>query len=167
MQLGSIRPRFSFTVPGRVEDRIAELKKHADRPEQRCRCRVLGHHADLTVIEADRHRWSPCLMLEFEQEGDFIRAHGLIGPHPNLWTLFAFVNITNALLLAVALMWGFSQWFIDARPLAFLVALGCGALFPVMYAASQAGQRFAREQTHHLLDVVELSFGVRVREDPE
>lgn len=160
MEITAIRPRFFFDAPGAADDLIAKVSSGAALPERRCVCRVVGRHLDITVIREDRHRWSPCLSLELDQEESGVHVRGMIGPHPDVWTLFAFAYFSLAILLLIALTSAFAQYTLDRSPWALYAALACAVLLVVTYAASLLGRRLASEQTRYLMGVLEEILGV-------
>ncbi|MHC5114070.1 MAG: hypothetical protein ACYTGP_06540 [Planctomycetota bacterium] len=155
MSLGPVRPRFSVTVPGTAAELIERLEAAVARPESRCVSRTLGSHVDITVVREDRHRWSPCIQLELRDGEEGATVDGLIGPHPNVWTLFAFINITILSAMAFGLMTGLAQLWLEQYAWAMWTLPGGVILLAAMYFASQAGQRFAAEQSRHLVRLVE------------
>lgn len=164
MSLGPIRPRFRLTIPGRVEEVIARVQSVADKPESRCVSRVVDNHVDITVVREDRHRWSPCVQLEFravEASDRETIVDGLVGPHPNLWTMFACINMTIALVVVFGLMMGVSQLSLGNNAWGMWTVLGGVILLGVMYGASQIGQRLAAEQTRLLTSLVEDALGAK------
>ena len=144
-----------MTVTGQVDEQIALVETAVARPGSGCVSRVLGRHIDLTVIKEVRHRWSPCMQLEFHQDDDKTVINGLVGPHPNTWTLFAFVNITLALLASFGLMMGFVQLGLGRSMWAFWIVLGAVVAFVGMYIVSQIGRRFAADQSQMLGSLLE------------
>ncbi|MHC5027664.1 MAG: hypothetical protein ACYTGR_12995, partial [Planctomycetota bacterium] len=136
MSLGPIRPRFRMIIPGEVDERIALVLAAAARPERRCVSRVVGNHVDITVVPEDRHRWSPCVQLEFRQSGADTIVDGLVGPHPNMWTLFAFVYITIIVAVGFGLMLGLAQLSLGQPAWGLWTVLGGAVLLGGMYVTS-------------------------------
>ena len=85
--------------------------------------------------------------------------HGLIGPHPNNWTLYAFLYITIGCLTFFGSIFGCVQWLLDMPAWALWALPGGILLSALMYALSQAGQRLAEEQTRHLHRLVREALG--------
>ncbi len=157
MLLRPVRPRFRLDIDGTIEDAIALVSAAARTPEKRCVFRVLGNHVDITVSPEDRHRWSPCIQLEFSgsEEGDGrIAVNGLVGPHPNVWTLYAFANICIAVLVCIGVMLGAVQLSLDQHPWGMWGAAAALFIMILLYLTSQIGQRCAADQTRMLLDLV-------------
>ena len=161
MALGPVRPRFTMSLPKSTAHHVAALESATSEQDSGCEIRVLGDHVDVRVVEEDRHRWSPCVQLEFESGEDGTLVRGLIGPNPNVWTMFAFINIAILLGAILGLIFGLAQLFIDQHPSALWSLPVAALLFGVTYAVSQVGQRCAAEQTRHLMSVVENTLGHR------
>lgn len=162
MSFGAVRPRFHFAVDDDVDATIQRLESHVSRPESRCVSRVLGNHVDITVAKEDRHRWSPCVQLDVRAVGDGRSdVVGLIGPHPNTWTLFAFINITILVAAAFGGMLALSQMMLNQSPWGMWAVAGGVLGLVCMYVLSQMGRRFAAEQTVQLMRLVEDACGVQ------
>lgn len=161
MPLGPIRPRFVIIVPGSVEEAVRRVRDAAEEPGGGCVSRVLGRHVDITVDRALRRRWSPCVQMEFDAADDQTTVHGLIGPHPNTWTLYAFININIVLVMFFGLGFAIVQMSLSQRPWALWIA---GAGIPAlgaMYLLSQLGRRRAADQTRLLMALVERALGAQ------
>ncbi|MBT8485927.1 MAG: hypothetical protein HKO59_14905 [Phycisphaerales bacterium] len=159
MSLGPIRPRFKMVVPGTVDEQIALVAAAVARQNSRCVSRVLGNHVEITVVREDRHRWSPCVQLEFRTSDEGTIVDGLIGPHPNVWTLFAFVNITILSAIGLGLMLGLVQLSLGQTAWGLWTVLGGTVLLAASYLASQVGRRFAAAQTRQLIALLEEALG--------
>ena len=168
MSLGPVRPRFHMRIAGPAAVHQTRLEAAVAQPDSQCVSRTLRDHIDITVKRDIRHRWSPCVQLEFqhEPESDTTVIHGLIGPHPDTWTLFAFINITLICIIAFGGLFGFAQlsqgwpaWGLGAVP-AGLMGLA------VMYGLSQIGRKCAAEQTHLLMNLIERALGPSLEVTP-
>lgn len=159
MQIGPVRPRFRIDIPGGMEEAMARVQRAAAAPGSRCVCRVLGHHLDLAVAPAERRRWSPCLQMEFSEEGGRTVVNGLVGPHPSTWTLYAFLNIHVLVLIAFGLVLGVSQMVIEREPWGFWIAPAGVVAMGALYGLSQLGRKLAEEQTRMLMGLVEGAMG--------
>jgi len=160
--LGPIRPRFHLTVAGTVEGAADRLRTLTEQPERRLVSRTVGNHVDVTVARDERHRWSPCIHLEFTpsiERDDHVEVHGLLGPHPDVWTMFAFANLSVITIGCFGAMIGLAQMTLDRSPWAFWIVPGAGLVLGALYLASQAGQRLAADQTAVLRSLIEEAFG--------
>ncbi|MCP3903114.1 MAG: hypothetical protein GY715_05705 [Planctomycetes bacterium] len=155
MSLGRIRPRFTVRVPGTVDEEIALLQAAVGTSGSRCVSRVLGNHVDITIVREERHRWSPCVHLELLESAEGTIVHGMIAPHPNVWTLFAFVYITIATATAFGLMLGLTQLFLEQYAWGLWTVPAGLLLSAGMYGVSQVGQRLAADQTRLLSELID------------
>ena len=160
MPLGPVRPRFNLIVCGTIEQSIERLVDAAADPTRGCVSRVLGRHVDITVSRETRERWSPCVQLDLSQNDDGrTLVHGLIGPHPNKWTLYLAINAAIALTMFFALGFAIVQVSLDQRPWAmWIVAAGVPCL-AFMYGLSQIGRSRVAAQTAVLMDLIESALG--------
>jgi hypothetical protein len=154
-----MRPRFRLPVPIGPEQVIERLEDRLAQRDCPCTGAVAGNHqvVELSVPEADRTFWSPSLSLTVakSEQGSGSVVHVLVGPNPNLWTLFAMTYMGLLTLLTFVGIFGLIQWWLglDAWGL-LLVPLLIGGIV-AMYAVSCIGQRLAAEQTALLRRFVE------------
>jgi len=147
-------------VRGSIPENIARIEQAVGDPSSGCVMRVLGSHIDITIDQAGRHRWSPCVQMELEPATDseppeiHTLVRGLVGPHPNTWTLFAFTNLAIGIIATFALMGALAQMTLRQYPWALWAVGACTVGFAIMYIASQIGRRLAAEQTSQLMTLV-------------
>ena len=128
MHVAPIRPRFSFSVsdpPGVV---IERLRAGCELAEHRCVCRLVGSHMDITVVRGDRHRWSPCVSLEVEEDGTGSCVRAIVGPHPSAWTFYALSGMALVFLLMVLLVVASAQRTLGGEPTALWWAGACALM---------------------------------------
>lgn len=160
--LAPIRPRFTMSVPGTTGACTERLRAAFDDHPDEFAFRVVDHHVDVTVPKEHRHRWSPCVHLELlQEEGGRVEVHGLIGPHPNVWTFYAVITLHFVLVVAFAVPFGLVQMSLDHTPWALWIALGGLLGVGGMYLLSQFGRRLARDETASLMAMVEEALAVR------
>ncbi len=147
-----MRPRYHVLTLHPPEDVIARIRAELEEPGGTVRAAFAGHHLELMLDDSIRHYWSPRMSLEVEstEGGSVVRT--LLGPHPSVWTMFAFVYVTLVFAAFTCFLFGVSQWMAseDAWGLLGLPLIACVVLG--MYAISQAGQRLAKDQIHQLQD---------------
>jgi hypothetical protein len=144
-------------VPEEAISRMRRAIEHADCP---CLGRIVGHHVDLAIPERERHLWSPCLHLEFRAADHGTVVHGLVGPHPNLWTMFAFFYGTLLSAAFFGVMLGIAQLMLHRPPWGMWVTIPVLGAVAGLYWISQLGQRFAEEQTAMLRAFSERALAV-------
>ncbi len=163
MRIGPVRPRFHFTLPDPDGAAIRRLQDAVRAVDDELVARTLGDHVDITVAPARRHRWSPCIHLEFQPNGETTVVDGLVGPHPNVWTMFAFTNLSLAVVASFGLVLALSQVTLGWTAWGLWITVACVILMGGMYVVSQVGRRLAEPQTRTLVDLVERTFDVDLR----
>ena len=176
MVLRKVRPRFRLAVPrepAEVIDRIVARVRQQDRP---CRAMVSGEHRliELRVNESESHFWSPALSVSVNKNEDGGRSivNGLVGPNPNLWTLFAMLYMGLWTGVMFSGVFGLVQWSLSNRPWGLWILAALAVALLLLYAASQIGQRFAAPQTAMLRRVLEEALEIpaaeraRTEQDP-
>lgn len=159
-----MRPRFRVPVAMSADEVVGRLERRLSEPDCPCHGSVAGNHrvVDLRVLGRDRHFWSPSLSLTVAEgeDGAGAMVHGVVGPNPNVWTLFAMGYMGLATLLAGIGIFGFVQWWLDLRPWGLYVAPVLVLGLALMYVSSRIGQGLAAPQTlmlrHFLEDALDL-----------
>lgn len=149
-----IRPRFERRIgaePALVLERVQDALRRAGRGYA---VRVLGSHLDVTVDAAERRMWSPCVHIECVPDGATTAVHGLIGPLPSVWTMYALTMLAVATASVFAALLGWSQVLVDEEAWGLWAALGGVAALALLYVGAQAGQRLASDQTEELSSAV-------------
>ena len=159
MFIRQMRPRFRLPVPmspDQVIERVEQRLKHPDCP---CRGAVAGSHQviELNVLDRERNFWSPSLSVTVagttDETGSVV--HGLVGPNPNLWTLFAMAYMGLLTLLMFVGIFGVVQWGLGLYPWGLLGAPVLIAVMGLMHVSSRIGQRLAAPQTAMLRHFLE------------
>lgn len=162
MLIRHLRPRFSQPVPVGPDQVIEILEQRLAQPDCPCRGAVAGNHrvVELNVLRRDRNFWSPSLSVTVGkgEDGAGSVVHGLVGPNPNLWTLFAMTYMGLLTLLMFVGIFGLIQWSLDLYPWGLFVVPVLLAALGLMFGVSRIGQRLAAPQTamlrHFLEDVL-------------
>jgi len=165
MLAGTIRPRFRIEVsltPDEIVERVSERLRRPDCP---CAGAVADRHhvVELRVHERDRHFWSPTLGLTVVaaagRSGSVV--HGLIGPSPSVWTLFALSYLAMSVLLLGVGIFGLIQGWLGLEPWGLLGVPVLAVVWASMVAVSRTGQRLAEPQTALLRQFLEEALAVR------
>jgi len=168
-----MRPRFCFHVPIGAAEVVRRIEARLAEPNRPCGGAVAANHQviELRVLERDRHFWSPALSVTVAEDGSSGGScvHGLVGPNPNLWTLFAMSYMGLALLFVFVGIFGWIQWWLGLDPWGLYVVPVLLLGLVGMYGLSRLGQRWAAPQTivlrHFLEEVLELPPGERLTTD--
>lgn len=158
MVVQRIRPRFRLELPLPPAAVVAAIVARLAEPGCPCWSMQSEQHRliELRVLEEERHFWSPALSLTVseDEEGGGSVVDGLIGPNPNVWTLFAMLYMGLLTMILFAGILGLVQLALG-EPLWGLWATG--ALLAALagaYGLSQVGQRLAAPQTATLRRVL-------------
>ncbi len=164
MIVRKVRPRFHVPVPFSPGVALERILGRLERPD--CPCRVMKSEAhrmiELRVLKHERHFWSPALNVTVQKDdaGDGSVVEGLVGPNPNVWTLFAMLYMGLVTFTMFAAIFGMVQWSLDEWPWGLWVTAGLVLALALLYGLSQVGQRLAAPQTamlrHVLEDALEL-----------
>ncbi len=146
-----VRPRYKRKTnlpPCKVTDEILQalINKKEVKGE------VIKNTAYLKIPEEEQRYWSPEFEVTVSKKGDnesLIR--GVIGPKPEIWTMFMFFYAVDFVLLFFGVFMGISQWLLGMdAPMLWSVSAFI-LLWLLIYLAAQYGRIKARRQTERLL----------------
>ena len=157
-----IRPRFKFTVSHSPEEVLARIRTLLEQTPPHITGKLIGHHIILDIVGEEVHYWSPQLNFRVEVEefgdGQTVIA-GLIGPRPNVWTLFMFVYFSVGVAGFFITSYGISRYMMGEYSHA-LWGLPLAALFmATAYQAGKFGERLGAEQVDYLKSFVSKAVG--------
>ncbi|KAA3652393.1 MAG: hypothetical protein DWP98_01320 [Bacteroidetes bacterium] len=144
-----IRPRFKFTVPYETIALVAHLKKKFKSKDHKFPTSVVGNYFTLDVPQHIAHFWSPRVSFEIEvneEDPSKSTVRGLIGPKPNVWTMFVFIYFAIGILGVFASIYGLSKSTLGQSSLmvwGFPIAL---LAMSTAYVASKSGEKLGAEQ---------------------
>ncbi|MBX2817030.1 MAG: hypothetical protein KTR24_13575 [Saprospiraceae bacterium] len=152
-----LRPRFRVEVNARSQELIEAFSQALDSKHPGLEGLIKGQHIILDIAHDRRHYWSPQLNMRVEnhpQEEQKSIVAGLIGPRPNVWTLFMFIYfsigtlgfIIGSIGVSRALLGTYSP-LLWAFPIAILFMLSA-------FLTSKKGERMAKDQTEELKEFV-------------
>jgi hypothetical protein len=145
-----LRPRFRYYVPAPQEDVVNLFKTVLKDPKQQFIGTALKYHIVIDFPEKDRHFWSPQLDLNLEKYEDGTLIRGLLGPRPNVWTIFMFFNAIAGVLGIGGLIIGIGQWSMENPPLAFWLLPFSIIIFGSTYFAGKTGKNIAHLESVQL-----------------
>jgi len=158
-----MRPRFRLPVPISPDQVIERIEQQLEQPDCPCRGAIAGNHqvVELNVLERDRNFWSPSLSVTVSEstDGSGSAVHGLVGPNPNLWTLFAMTYMGSLTLLMFVGIFGLVQWWLDLYAWGLFGVPVLIVVMGLMYLLSRIGQRLAAPQTAMLRHFLEDTVG--------
>lgn len=119
--------------------------------------KIIDNHVILNIIGEEAHYWSPQLNFRVEQD-EQIQNHsvvsGLIGPKPEVWTLFMFVYFSVGILGFFISSYGVSKLILGTYS-PFLLAFPIAILFMLTaYQAGKYGEQLGADQIELLKQFV-------------
>lgn len=155
------RPRFKVYTKATKEDLIILIKKHLELNKK-----ILGGYANqefaMVRLREDKGKyWVPQLQIRWEEDDEhpkFIVVRGVIGPKPNIWTMFMFIyGFSGALILTLG-TFSISEFYVKGEsiwiwtiPFALFLALGT-------YTAAKIGQKIAKYHLETINDFINQIF---------
>jgi hypothetical protein len=159
MIVRKVRPRFRLRLQLAADEILARITERLARPDCPCEAMISDAHrlVELRVRKQDRHFWSPALSVTVSEgdRGAGSVVDGLIGPNPNVWTLFAMLYMGLWTMLMFAGIFGLVQWTLDRWPWGLWVTGALAVALALLYLVSRVGQHLAAPQTAMLRHVLE------------
>jgi hypothetical protein len=161
MNTSPLRPQFAVTLACPSTEVLRRLCERLERGSQKLRrTRVPGGGGGgrgseaprdrdffvLTVPETEQRIYSPWLTVEVEPEGKGSRLKARFGPHPQVWTGFAFVYLASAVTFLFSLAFAAALMTTGGSPWSLYISAGTAALMVILFAISRVGQRLSRGQ---------------------
>lgn len=152
------RPRFKVYTLKTKEKFISKIQKHLARHEGKLDGYANGEVAMIRVVTDQDQYWKPEVQIRIEQDennGNFLAVRGVIGPRPNVWTLFMFMyGFAGALFVTMGtfvlseyIVKGESNWLWSL----FLAA----GIALTAFLASKIGQYISRDQLKTLYSFID------------
>lgn len=149
-----IRPRFRFTVPYKTEPLVKHLRQKFLSRSHKFPAKVVGNHFVLDVPEHVSHFWSPRVSFEIEvdeDDPDKSLVRGIIGPKPNVWTMFMFIYFGIGIVGLFGSSYGLSKLTLGKESTLFVWAFPIALLLmSTAYFASKSGERLGSDQINLL-----------------
>lgn len=143
----NFRPRFKFVLDldsQQIAERFSEYVSQNDNVS----LTTSQNHFILSHRKQQRHYWSPFLDVSVEREDEkgpsLVRC--LIGPAPNIWTMFMFVYGFFGFMAFVGLTLGMSQWTLKKEMWGFWLLPIALLGMAIMYFISWEGQNLAKKE---------------------
>ena len=141
-----IRPRYNFTVPLNKQRVIQKLRDAIENPEARIKGKFVKPLVVVSILDEDRHFWSPELSLDLEEKEGGTEIRCILGPRSSLWTLFATFYGFAVLIGVAGLVLGFSQLTLGMKAYGFWLVPISIVLIAGAYAVALTGQKLSYEQ---------------------
>ena len=88
-----IRPRFVYTIQYSKELALDTITKQLNNTDKPIEGVIIDNHVILDVPKSNRHFWSPQMNFRItygDENMQITQVKGIIGPRPEVWTLFIF-----------------------------------------------------------------------------
>ncbi len=159
-----LRPSFQIDLPALgVDEVVARLRAGLDPASfdaDGVRTDKAGHrwvtewaktHVLVAMRKDLRHAWSPWLHVDVRSsEAGETYVFARFSPHPALWTAIALTYLALGSIVLFGACFGTAQAMLGERGWAWWVVGAAVVVAGLIWIASQAGQRLAREQMAEL-----------------
>ena len=150
-----LKPRFKMKFDESSEHILTKFKDNLKNKDCKYCSKQSGNHIFLDVPKAEEHFWSPQLQIEVieDKEENKTIVKGILGPKPQVWTLFMFFHFILALAFIVFFIMFYVKWSMEKDYQFYkymLIALPL--VWIVMYFIGQFGKKIAYKQMVELDD---------------
>jgi Na+/melibiose symporter-like transporter len=132
-----------------VEEILKAFKDNLAKDECKYCSKIADNHIFLDIPEEDNHFWSPQLQVEIEEDKNKNKTivKGILGPKPQIWTMFMFFHFIIAILFVVFFVWFYTNWSLN-KDYYFqeMMLIVLPLLSVLLYFFGQSGKRFAYNQ---------------------
>ena len=155
------RPRFKVYTKATKEELITLIQKHLKISNK-----IIGGYANrefaMVRLRQEKEKyWAPQLQIRWEEDEDHpnqIIVRGIIGPRPNIWTMFMFFyGLAGALVITLG-TYALSEYIVKGESYwIWIVPFGI-AIAVATYFAAKIGQKLAKEHLNVLHQFVDDIF---------
>ncbi len=115
--------------------------------------KIVDNHIILDIVGDEVHYWSPQLNFRIEEDEENEKHSvmlGLIGPRPEVWTLFMFIYFSIGIVGFFISSYGFVQLFLGDYSNLILVLPLTILIMLTAYRVGKHGEKLAEDQTEML-----------------
>ena len=90
-----IRPRYEYQIKYSKEFALKTMATKLEKTDKPIKGVIVDNHVILDVPKQNRHLWSPQMNFRITNDDNnqqLIQVIGIIGPRPEVWTFFLFLN---------------------------------------------------------------------------
>ena len=149
-----LRPTFFLSVPGDGRSMLRKICEAVEKNPQ-FQGQFRDQHALISMVESERHFWSPWLHLDIRTEGEQAGLFGRFSPHPSVWTAFMFSYLSLSVIAFFAMMVAVAQVIAKESTWAWWVLPICLLTGVLLWTASQIGQRLAHSEMVALREMID------------
>ncbi len=145
-----IRPRFEFIVPMQHLEVISKIKSKLESSPSQITGHISNDLVTLDIIPSEVHYWSPQLNFRVEEAEDNkqnSKIAGLIGPRPNVWTLFVFIYFSVGIISFFISLFAASKYMLGQYT-PMIWAFPIGIIFMLTaFRVGKYGENLGRDQS--------------------
>lgn len=152
-----IRPRFSLHVRFTPEELKERIQNRLEAEDARIKGYIVMDNVTLNIPDEDQHYWTPqmsFLIEEVETDKSLSHIRGIIGPKPNVWTMFMFFYFFLGTVGLFASMFGLSKWSLGEFHMTVWSLPIALVFMSTAYLTSHFGQKLGHDQVDELKDFV-------------
>jgi ABC-type multidrug transport system fused ATPase/permease subunit len=145
-----LKPRFRIALDNTSVDEILNsFKDNLAKNDCKYCSKISDNHIFLDIPKEENHFWSPQLQVEVvkDKTNNKTIVKGILGPKPQIWTMFMFIHFIVAILFVVFFVWFYTNWTLN-KDYHFqeIMLLVLPLLSVALYFFGQSGKRFAYNQ---------------------
>ena len=149
-----LKPRFKIESNKTVDEILSKFKNSIAKDTCKYCSKISGNHIFLDIPKEENHFWSPQLQVEvLKDKNNKTIIKGILGPKPQIWTMFMFFHFVIATLFVVFFVWFYVNWTLDKNTQLQLTMLGVLPITSVLlYFLGQLGKKLGYKQIVELDD---------------
>ena len=149
-----LKPRFKIESNKTVDEILSKFKNNIAKDTCKYCSKISGNHIFLDIPKEENHFWSPQLQVEvLKDKNNKTIIKGILGPKPQIWTMFMFFHFIIATLFVVFFVWFYVNWTLDKNTQLQLTMLGVLPITSVLsYFLGQLGKKLGYKQIVELDD---------------
>ena len=144
-----LKPRFKMEFDESQEHILKKFKENlADKDCQYC-SKQSGNFIFIDVPKVAAHFWSPQLQVEVVEDKTTNKTivKGILGPKPQIWTMFMFFHFVIALAFVVDFVFFYVKWSLDKEAGFYkYMLITIPMIWIIMYFIGQTGKKIAYKQ---------------------
>lgn len=105
-----LKPRFKIALDDKPKVIKASFEKCIESKNCKYISKQSGNHFFLDIPKVEAHFWSPQLQVEITENNGKSIIKGILGPKPQVWTLFMFFHFVIALAFIVDFVMFYVKW---------------------------------------------------------
>ena len=144
-----LKPRFKIKLNESKDEIIHTFEQCIASKECKFITKQSNGHFFLDVPKEEEHFWSPQLQIEVIEDNEENKTivKGILGPKPQVWTLFMFLHFIIALTFVVFFVMFYVKWSMDKEYQFYkYMLITLPLIWVAMYFIGQLGKKIAYNQ---------------------